>query len=379
MLNTFGLLSSLYVTLFGAIFLFAASGKDYKNRLYLSIFFIDGFVLFLGHVFSFYEYWRAFRYFDFAFLASLLLFYPLYFRYLNIAFGYKLSFLKWRYQYAPAILFGVSMLFASYTADWDSYSSYMNNNVYGTPVTDIHATVLNILYKGARYVHIIQILIYNVLSIAYIIRTRKNIRNSFSNEDRFQLQYFYLVNVVFLVFMAIPGIYVTIVGRTQFVADSYLLGAVSFVFTFLYVILGIVGLRQKPFTQEEIKQNEELEDLTIPADKDYSQIKSKLLSLFEDELIWKDPQLNIWDVSKALGTNRTYVSNIINREFKCNFNVFVNNYRVDEVKLLLNDPENKRFSMEEIADMSGFGSLSSLIRSFRSITGMTPHKFRSKL
>ncbi len=378
MLNTFGLLSSLYITLFGALFLFAASNKQYRNRYYLSLFFINGFILFAGHVFSFYEYWKAFRYFDFAFLASLLMFYPLYFRYLNSAFGYKISSLKWVYHFAPAIVIGALMLVASYSFNWETYQTYMNNNLYGLPLDGVNALILSVLYKGARVIHIVQILFYNSVSLVYILRTRKNIQNSFSNLDRFQLRYFYVVNFVFLIFMAIPGIYVTIIGRTPLTENNYLLGTVAFLFTFLYIILGMVGLRQKAFTEFEFQKNRELQTLPIKEGKEYPVLKTELSKYFEERSPWQNPNLNIWDISKALGSNRTYVSQLINKEFHCNFNTYVNNYRIKEAKRLLQNGEHSNSSLAQIAELAGFGSTSSFVRVFKQGTGKTPVKYKEE-
>ncbi len=378
MLNTFGLLSSLYITLFGALFLFAASNKQYRNRYYLSLFFFNGFILFAGHVFSFFEYWKAFRYFDFAFLASLLMFYPLYFRYLNSAFGYKISSVKWPFHYAPAMVIGTLMLVSSYSFDWETYQSYMNNNLYGLPLDGLNSLILSVLYKGARAIHIVQILFYNSVSLIYILRTRKNIQNSFSNLDRFQLRYFYAVNFVFLIFMAIPGIYVTIIGRTPLTENNYLLGTVAFLFTFLYLILGMVGLRQKAFTESEIQKNEEVQILPNKEDKEYRVLKAELLKYFAELSPWQNPNLNIWDVSKALASNRTYISQLINKEFQCNFNTFVNNYRIEEAKMLLQNGKHSNSSLAHIAELAGFGSTSSFVRVFKQRTGKTPVKYKEE-
>ena len=236
-LNTFGLLSTLYITLFGALFLLAASSKQYKNRYFLSLFFLNGFVLFSGHTLTFFEYWRAFKYLDFAFIVSLLMFYPFYFKYLSSAFGYRITSIKWRYHFAPAVLFGVLMLAVSYGSSREAYIEYMNSSLYGTALHSLTSKILFYLYKGARLIHIVQILLYNLVSFAYILRSRRNIQNSFSNLDKFQLQFFYMVNAVFLIFMAIPGIYVTIVGRTPFAEGGHLLGLVSFLFELLQLLL----------------------------------------------------------------------------------------------------------------------------------------------
>ncbi|MDF1573860.1 MAG: hypothetical protein P1P86_01540 [Bacteroidales bacterium] len=167
------------------------------------------------------------------------------------------------------MIVGTVMLGSSYGCSWETYQEYMNNNLYGTPMENSHSILLSWLYKGARIIHIAQILLYNTASFVYILRSRKHIQNSFSNLDKFQLHYFYLVNIVFLIFMAVPGIYVTIIGRAPFTENSHLLGIVTFLFTFLYVILGMVGLRQKAFTVSAYQKNETFNLLEESGESDH--------------------------------------------------------------------------------------------------------------
>lgn len=377
MLNTAGLLSSFYITLFGGVFLFAASNKTYLNRRYLSIFFLNSFILFAGHFVSFFEYWNVFRFFDFAFISALLAFYPFYYKYLHIAFGLNYSKLNWRLHFTPALFVGFTMLTISFIASYEDFTSYMKNNLYGTPTNSLTAQILVLTYKISRGLHVLQILAYNFIAIRYIIIARNHFSNTFSNLDTLQMQYFYLVNVVFLIFMAIPGIYVTIIGRKPFVEGDYTLGIVSLIFTFLYVILGIVGLRQEP--------SRKIETDTVFFVDDHkshhpgmSPTKTELLNYFETELPYLHPNLNIWDVSKALGTNRTYVSKLINKETNCNFNAFVNTYRTNKAKAILCHEKYKYESLDTIAELCGFGSASSFLRVFKDATGMTPSAYRER-
>ena len=81
---------------------------------------------------------------------------------------------------------------------------------------------------------------------------------------------------------------------------------------------------------------------------------------------------------ESLQTNRTYISKLINEEFEMNFNQFVNNFRINEAKKLLEEDNGKVSSMELIAEKSGFGSFNSFTRVFKNITGTTPGNFRNK-
>ncbi|MBN2815023.1 MAG: AraC family transcriptional regulator, partial [Bacteroidales bacterium] len=76
-----------------------------------------------------------------------------------------------------------------------------------------------------------------------------------------------------------------------------------------------------------------------------------------------------------LNTNRTYISNLINDETGCNFNTWVNRYRIEHALEIMNRHGSNLLVTEYIAHESGFGSPSSFIRAFKTHTGLTPGKY----
>ncbi|MCK3685372.1 AraC family transcriptional regulator [Maribellus sp. YY47] len=108
-------------------------------------------------------------------------------------------------------------------------------------------------------------------------------------------------------------------------------------------------------------------------------LRTKLLSLFEEEKIYRLSDLRITTVSETLQTNRTYISRLINEEFGVNFNEFVNKYRVEEAEALLKNEDNALYTLDYIAEKAGFGSTNSFTRAFKEYKGITPGTFRNKL
>jgi AraC-like DNA-binding protein len=368
------LLSTLFINLYGAIFLFATSNKQLKNRFFLGLFFFNSFVLFVGHFLSFNEYWMAFRYLDFLFLAALLAFYPLYYLYLYSAFNISIFSIKWYLHFLPSIIIAVLMAAATYFSSWENYLMYMNNNLYSTELGNQESKNLAYLYKGTRFFHLLQIVFYNFLTIRFLLLARNKMHNYFSNLDKFQLQYFYIVNISFILLMSIPGFYVTVIGRTPLNNNDSLLFYVCTLFSLLYIILSIIGLRQIPakinLTSSDLNEstNFHLQELNA--------IETNLLLFFKDKKPWLDPHLTILEVAKQIGTNRSYISNIINDNIGVNFNQFVNDYRVNEAKILLK--QTPELSISEISELAGFGSVSSFLRIFKKIENCTPTEFRKK-
>ncbi len=100
----------------------------------------------------------------------------------------------------------------------------------------------------------------------------------------------------------------------------------------------------------------------------------RLNELFEQDKIYLNPKLTINDLAYDLKTNRTYVSDYINTVLKINFFDFVNEYRLKYSAELLRD--NPMLTLEQVAEQSGFNSLSTFRRSFQKLYQCTPHEYR---
>ncbi len=265
------------------------------------------------------------------------------------------------------------MLITSVVTNWESYYIYMNNNLFDAELTNQSSKVLAYIYQGSRALFLMQIIFYNFFAIRLLLRSHKKMKDLFSNLDKYQLRYFYIVNISFLILMSIPGFYITLIGREPLNSNVMLLLYVSLLFTLLYLILAIVGLRQIPVeiileNQNELQVSEEIHQ------RELIEIEKKLLNYFHKEKPWLHSNLNIWDVSKNIGSNRSYVSHIINENIGCNFNYFVNEYRVNEAKILLK--QTPELNLSEISEQSGFGSVNSFIRIFKKIEHATPTEFK---
>ncbi len=83
--------------------------------------------------------------------------------------------------------------------------------------------------------------------------------------------------------------------------------------------------------------------------------------IFEEEHLYLNPKLTIMDLAQAIGTNRTYISNYLNKVLGTTFFDYVNQYRLSYAEQLL---RQTKMSIEEIADRSGFNSRSTFRRAF---------------
>ena len=105
-------------------------------------------------------------------------------------------------------------------------------------------------------------------------------------------------------------------------------------------------------------------------------IEPKLRHCMEEEKIYLDPKLSLKNVAVALGSNTKYLSLYINRCIGCTFNDYINSFRVQEsCRILEQMTISDRLNMTEVAEKSGFNSVSSFNRYFRTKMGVTPKEY----
>ena len=108
---------------------------------------------------------------------------------------------------------------------------------------------------------------------------------------------------------------------------------------------------------------------------DYSECKPKMEPLFKEQKLYLEPELSLSDLATKLKTNTSMLSAAINQNFGKNFNDFVNEYRVEEVKRQLKNPANAHLSLLGVAMECGFNSKSTFNRAFKKFTGQSPKEF----
>lgn len=85
--------------------------------------------------------------------------------------------------------------------------------------------------------------------------------------------------------------------------------------------------------------------------------------------------LTISDVANATCISPKLLSAYLNRTLQMNFNQWINQYRLKEVKLRLLSSD---LSLDEIAYECGFGDRSVLSRVFKTSEGISPSEFRNQ-
>ena len=145
------------------------------------------------------------------------------------------------------------------------------------------------------------------------------------------------------------------------------------------------GIDTKPSASEELSEakNIEAEEAILENDKETStvtineeQIAGQLAQIMTQRQLFLNPKLTLREVAVAIGTNMTYLSIYLNRYQHLTFYDYVNRFRVEEACHLIDEmPNTGRINMTEVAQRSGFNSVSTFNRYFKKTKGITPKEY----
>jgi AraC-like DNA-binding protein len=109
----------------------------------------------------------------------------------------------------------------------------------------------------------------------------------------------------------------------------------------------------------------------------YQKLIDALMRLMADDRIYRDEKLTIGALALRLAVPEYKLRRLINQRLGYrNFNVFLNDYRIQEVRAALADPTQAEVPVITIAMDAGFQSLGPFNRAFKATTGVTPSEYR---
>lgn len=146
----------------------------------------------------------------------------------------------------------------------------------------------------------------------------------------------------------------------------------------LFVCSYIVGIRHPRLIQlliVEAGKSRPCRGPSMPDDVD--DILRRLKELMDERKLHRDDSLSLGSLAALLAISPHALSWVLNNTLGTNFNSFINRYRVEEAKRLLD--ENDTMNVLEIAFSVGFNSKSAFNDAFRQFTGTSPRDYRKSL
>ena len=170
-----------------------------------------------------------------------------------------------------------------------------------------------------------------------------------------------------LVATSLMSMVVNILGRNSFL-DSHWIAIPSLAFSLLLFAIGWTGLKMRP-TMRDMNistgdsSSEQEETNEMQEKMNMIMLRKRLEQLMQQERIYLQQDLRLDQMAQILGTNRTYLLQMLRTEMGMSFKEYVNRMRINHAKeLMRNNPEMQK---TEVADLSGYNTLSSFYRNLK--------------
>jgi len=263
-------------------------------------------------------------------------------------------------------------------------------------------------YSQSSYVPLIEtilkicsLLIYIIPVYLQLLRHRKNVKNIFSNaEQKFLGWLFILSNGILLLWLVLfVTTMINIAGTMGHLAYD---GGVLKISTDAFLIfMCYFGVRQPALynnDNHDIVEEDQSTPLVVNdetiAGNDQRLVVSKyqkssltpgqvdemhknLLVLMKTAKPYLYDNLTLFRLAEMSCLPPNHLSQVINLMEGKNFFDFINYYRVEEVKEIINSNQLNHFTLLGIAFESGFNSKAAFNRAFKKFTGSTPSEFKN--
>jgi AraC-like DNA-binding protein len=121
--------------------------------------------------------------------------------------------------------------------------------------------------------------------------------------------------------------------------------------------------------------------LKISEDK-IALLTQELIRMMEKEKAYCNPELSLNLLAEKINTNREYLSQVINNVIGKNFIDYINEYRIEDAKLILAEQITQKtriLNIAAIANSVGFKNTSTFNPVFKKATGYTPSDYKKAL
>ena len=335
--------------------------QGYLSRKVMTFALINTSLVFLFNYFYFRKDFQTYSYIHNIHIGTVLWIFPSIYLYVNSILNNRKGFNKALWHLLPGAVFMIvsAILFYGFLNNTERIyylSNYRNS--------DIHFIALNLqTVRIFRFIDVLfiisQIAYYSVSITISTNRYNEKLLNEFSNIENLSINWikgfnysFLIVGILFICF------YIFNPFREQ---NTLLLLVILFGVSIFMWAMGIASFKQKQLSQsqsEEIVGNNFIDAYEINTNN--VELISRLIDFVETKKAFLQSDISMASVCRELGTNRTYLSTIINQQFGVNFNTFINQYRVMYVNNYLK--ENPTTPKDELVQLGGFGSMSSMQR-----------------
>ena len=141
----------------------------------------------------------------------------------------------------------------------------------------------------------------------------------------------------------------------------------GYVCLLIFVLLFLNWLRVRRKKEPVVSRNE------LTSEPEVTNILKRTRQLMEEKQLYLNSDLKLPDVASLLDISPRKLAEYIKEHEDCSFAQFINEYRIEHAKRLLQEQPEKKLT--QVAIESGFSNETSFFRTFKSITGTTPREW----
>ncbi|WP_378188222.1 helix-turn-helix domain-containing protein [Aquimarina sp. W85] len=219
----------------------------------------------------------------------------------------------------------------------------------------------------SRIISIVYFFIMSTLILKQVV-AHHTLLNRYYTNKRFK-------SIIWLGIFCILGSILNIISYLRFYFNDnetiVILFNSSYLLTMYYISIAsivqinIVNTIHPPKKQEDKNNLKEI----------YARVKHHM----EVDKAYLDPKINLRKIALEVDLPQRNISKAINVIENKNFNTFINSYRIEEVKKLLQSDSHQKYCISAIADEVGFNSRASFYKNFKSIVGESPTAYAKNI
>lgn len=208
------------------------------------------------------------------------------------------------------------------------------------------------------------------LLLAIRLYFKKNDQES-SSLNLGEKRYLFSMNLLLLIFLVLLLIVVVFMNFQTDLGDHY----ITIFFTLInFVAAGFIMSESRFFERSWVADKYDTSGLNSPSD-----LFDKIDTYVSKEQYFLRSDTSLTGLATALSIPKNYVSQAINKEQALNFNDYINQYRIEEVKRRLSDESYKHYNIESIGESVGFNAKTTFYAAFKKHTKQTPAAYLKSL
>ncbi|MBT8262977.1 MAG: helix-turn-helix domain-containing protein [Bacteroidia bacterium] len=148
----------------------------------------------------------------------------------------------------------------------------------------------------------------------------------------------------------------------------------------IFVIMAVITywLGLEGFARRNTLAFKKVEILSEKDQFQLEEIANKISNVMTEKKLYKNQELTLAGLSEAIDVKSYLVTKALTSIFNKKFNDYINELRFNELKSLIKDPKNDKFTLLSLAFEAGFNSKASFNRTVKKITGNSPKYLKSE-